>query len=68
MQDVGQSEALAKQSVKCEKRAFSCEKYGLDAHFQPQFISKLTTKSVLKVQEGQTCSNPVVPKVRESQF
>jgi hypothetical protein len=30
MQDVGQSEALAKQSVKCEKRAFSCEKYGLD--------------------------------------
>ena len=29
MQDVGQSEALAKQSVKCKKRAFSCEKYGL---------------------------------------
>ena len=30
MQDVGQSEALAKQSVKCKKRAFSCEKYGLE--------------------------------------
>jgi hypothetical protein len=29
MQDVGQSEALAKQSFKYEKWAFSCEKYGL---------------------------------------
>jgi hypothetical protein len=30
MQDVGQPEALAKQSVKCEKQEFPCEKYGLD--------------------------------------
>ena len=29
MQDVDQSEDLAKQRVKCEIRAFSCEKYGL---------------------------------------
>jgi hypothetical protein len=34
----------------------------------PQFISKLTTKSVLKVQEGRKNLNPFVPELRESHF
>ena len=57
MQDVGQSEALAKQSVKCKKRAFSCEKYGLDftiCYEKIQVVNKKISSPFSFVQKNET--------------